>query len=104
MHSGLPLAHGYAVAFGMVAEARLSHRKTGLPQDAVDEISETVNRLYGPAPETMKNADALLEWMRFDKKNRGNRINFTLLEEIGKCAINIEAGEEEIREVLGSRR
>lgn len=103
LHSGQPLAHGYAVAYGMVAEAVLSHKKLGLPSESVREIRETIARLYGNPPETMRNTDLLLAWMKFDKKNRDNRINFSLLEKIGKCRVNVEATEAEIREAMEER-
>jgi 3-dehydroquinate synthase len=100
LHAGRPLAHGYAVAFGMIAEAVLSHHQLGLPLSSVDDIRQTVTRLYGDPPDTVRNTEALLGWMKFDKKNRDNRINFTLLESIGRCMIDREAGEEEIRQCL----
>ena len=97
LHAGQPIAHGYAVAYGMVVEAVLSRNKLGLPSEAVADIRDTVTRLYGNPPDTVKNADVLIEWMKFDKKNRNNRINFSLLEEIGKCRVDVEATVEEIR-------
>ncbi len=100
LHSGTPLAHGYAVAYGMVAEAVLSHNLLGFPSESVQDIRDTITRFYGTPPDTIKQVDLLLEWMKFDKKNRDNRINFSLLEKIGKCRVNVEAGVEEIREVL----
>lgn len=96
LHAGAPLAHGFAVAFGMVAEARLSILKTGLSMDTVQEIADTVTRLYGPSPALLDKIDTLIEWMRFDKKNNDNRINFTLLEVIGRCVINQTAEPVEI--------
>lgn len=100
MRSGHPMAHGYAVAYGMVIEAILSNRKLSLSAASVDEIREVLTRLYGNPPAILKNTDVLLEWMKFDKKNRNNRINFSLLEEIGKCRVDIEATIDEIREAL----
>ena len=100
LHAGHPLAHGYAVAHGMVAEALLSHIALGLPMAEVQEIRSTVTRLYGNPPDTLHQEDVLLEWMKFDKKNSNNRINFSLLMSIGKCRVNVEATEEEIRKVL----
>lgn len=101
LHSGHALAHGYAVAYGMVVEAVLSGKKLGLPLESVNEIRETITRLYGLPPETIRKTDVLLEWMKFDKKNRDNRINFTLLDAIGKCRINMVASEEEILQAFG---
>ncbi|TSA38296.1 MAG: 3-dehydroquinate synthase [Porphyromonadaceae bacterium] len=100
MHSGHPLAHGYAVAYGMIVEAVLSHNKLGLPSASVTDIRDTITRLYGNLPDTIRKTEVLIEWMKFDKKNRDNRINFSLLEGIGKCRVNVEATEEEIREVM----
>jgi 3-dehydroquinate synthase len=100
LHAGQPLPHGFAVAFGMITEAILSNRKCGLSPESVSDIRETVIRLYGEPPVTMKESDPLLGWMRFDKKNRDNTINFTLLDEIGSCRINQAGDDEEIREVL----
>jgi len=100
LHSGQPLAHGFAVAYGMIAEAVLSKHKLGLTDDSVNDIRETITRLYGLPPATILKKKILIEWMKFDKKNRDNRINFSLLEEIGKCRVNVEAGVEEIEGVL----
>jgi 3-dehydroquinate synthase len=100
LHSGQPLAHGYAVAYGMIMEAVLSHHKLGLPSGSVAEIRDTINRLYGNPPDIIKKTNVLLEWMKFDKKNRDNRINFTLLEEIGKYRIDQVATEQEIGEAI----
>ena len=100
LHAGHPLAHGYAVAYGMIVEAVLSHNKLGLPFESVIEIRDMITRLYGNPSDTIRNTDVMIEWMKFDKKNRDNRINFSLLEGIGKCRVNVEAGVEEIREAM----
>jgi len=100
LRSGDPLAHGYAVAYGMIAEAALSCNLLGLSAGAVSEICETITHLYGNPPVIIKDPEIMLGWMKFDKKNRDNHIIFTLLEEIGKNRVNLEVGEEEIRKVL----
>jgi 3-dehydroquinate synthase len=100
LHSGHPYHHGFAVAWGMMAEAWLSVKKLGFPQDDYQEIRETIIRLYGMPPAGFRNPEVLIPWMRFDKKNSGNQINFTLLERIGKCKVNCTATEEEITETL----
>jgi 3-dehydroquinate synthase len=42
----------------------------------------------------------LYNFMRHDKKNQGNNINFTLLANIGDIRINQTATEQEIEEML----
>lgn len=96
LHDGNPVPHGYAVAWGMVSEARLSSIKLGLPAASLEEIRQTITRLYGLPGPLLQDPGRILPWMRFDKKNTGDQINFTLLEEIGRCRINCTANEEEI--------
>jgi 3-dehydroquinate synthetase len=57
--------------------------------------------LYGNLPDTAELTEVLLGWMRFDKKNSNNQINFSLLDAIGNCRIDQVATEEEIRKALG---
>ncbi|MFH0760990.1 MAG: 3-dehydroquinate synthase [Bacteroidota bacterium] len=100
LQSGHPVPHGFAVAWGMITEAMLSQKKLGLSSESVRVIRDAVERLYGHSPAKLTDPDRLLSWMKFDKKNTGNRINFTLLEKIGKCRINCTATEEEIINVM----
>lgn len=95
-----PVPHGFAVAWGMIYEARLSHKQLNLPLESVHVMRDTIHRLYGHPPVHLTDPDRLLSWMKFDKKNTGNRINFTLLESIGKCRVNCNVTEEEIRKVM----
>jgi len=94
-----PVPHGFAVAWGMLAEARLSQQILNLPEASVQEIQRAIQNLFGTPPPGIIHPDALLNWMRFDKKNSGNQINFTLLEKIGQCRVNCTVSEEEIRKV-----
>lgn len=100
LHQRQPVPHGFAVAWGMVAEAMLSHKQLGLPLESVNLIRDSIKRMYGDPPVQVINPDRLLAWMKFDKKNAGNRINFTLLEKIGRYRVNCTVSEEEIRKVM----
>jgi 3-dehydroquinate synthase len=100
LESGHPVPHGYVVAWGMITEAKLSHKQLSLPLESVQVMRDTIHRLYGHPPVHLTDSDRLLSWMKFDKKNTGNRINFTLLERIGKCRVNCNVTEEEIRNVM----
>ena len=55
---------------------------------------------YGAFPFTCNDYDVLLEYMKHDKKNDSNRINFSLLSNVGDVRINQTATSEEILEVL----
>ncbi|NPA43025.1 MAG: 3-dehydroquinate synthase [Chlorobi bacterium] len=92
---GIPLTHGHAVALGMMIESLMSVEETGLPYSEYLEIRRVLESLYDPSPlKRIPSFDALLPYMRADKKNTGDRINFVLLERIGKAVWNRFPGEE----------
>jgi 3-dehydroquinate synthase len=96
LYDGRPILHGYAVAYGMICELYLSHLRLGLKMTDVIEISKLLKDIFGILPIDSDDYDELLRLMNHDKKNEDNRINFTLLEEIGKMQVNINASESEM--------
>ncbi len=97
-----PMPHGYAVAFGMLVEMILSHSVSGYPSS---ELYRYANYLkengYGSPAVDCDDYDALVEYMRHDKKNTTREtINFTLLSAPGKPLIDRTASEDEIRAAL----
>lgn len=102
LEHGYPLPHGYAVAFGMLVEMILSHTVVGYPSS---ELYRYANYLkengYGSPAVDCDDYDALVEYMRHDKKNTTREtINFTLLSAPGKPLIDRTASEGEIRAAL----
>ncbi len=95
-----PILHGYAVAFGLIAELYLSAIKTGFPQDKLRQTVSFIRENYGTVNINCKDYPALIELMRHDKKNKAGIINFTLLSEIGDIKLDQTATEEEIKEAL----
>jgi len=95
-----PILHGYAVAYGLVAELYLCCVKTGFPQDKMRQTVGLIKENYGKMPITCDDYPKLIELMHHDKKNVGTDINFTLLGGIGDIRINQTATEEEIKEAL----
>ena len=95
-----PILHGYAVAFGLIAELYLAVVKTGFPTDRMRQTVSFIRSCYGTLPITCDDYPELISLMRHDKKNRGNEINVTLLGGIGDIRINQAVSEEEVREAL----
>lgn len=95
-----PILHGYAVAFGLVAELYLSCLKTGFPTEKMRQTVSFIRQNYGSLPITCQDYDALITLMHHDKKNEGREINLTLLADIGDVRINQTASEDEIKEAL----
>lgn len=95
-----PIAHGYAVAWGCVAELVLSHMQMGFPADELRRFSSYVLEHYGAYFIECNDYPALLEYMHHDKKNDSEAINFTLLRDIGSVEVNCVCDESEIKIAL----
>ena len=92
--------HGYAVAWGLVCELFLSNARCDFPKDKLRQTVQFIREHYGDCNIDCKNYDRLYEFMRHDKKNEGDSINFTLLGGVGDIRINQKASREEIFEML----
>lgn len=95
-----PILHGYAVAFGLIAELYLSAVKTGFPTEQLRQTVEFIRKYYGILGITCDDYNELIALMHHDKKNRGNEINVTLLGGIGDIKINQTVEEAEVKEAL----
>lgn len=82
------MLHGYAVAMGLVGELYLSHKLEGFPSGTLRQVTGFVKEHYGAFPPSCKEVDELIELMGHDKKNRGGRINFTLLKDVGSLRLD----------------
>lgn len=95
-----PVLHGFAVAYGMIAELYLCHKKCRFPMTKVQEINSVLISIYGKYIISDNDFDALFNLMTHDKKNEKNLINFTLLIDIGQISIDQHCTREEIFEAL----
>ena len=95
-----PVLHGYAVAFGLIAELYLATTRTDFPTERMHQTVNFIRAYYGSLPITCNDYPELTELMHHDKKNRGNEINVTLLGGIGDIRIDQTITEEDIKEAL----
>ena len=87
---GKPVLHGEAISLGMILESNLSKINNEEKLEIASFISNTFSIPKKPP------LRALLEWMKSDKKNRKEKINFTLLNGIGSSIINQEFTFDEL--------
>ena len=99
-----PILHGYAVAFGLIAELYLSTILTGFPSADMYKTVQFIRENYGSLPITCNDYPELIDLMRHDKKNRGSQINCTLLEQIGTPHLDYSLNENYIKEALDFSR
>ena len=76
------LTHGEAIAIGMVCESYMSAKLLGFPFDVVDQIKETVLKIYGKIEILESDFDAITALLKHDKKNVGGNVNFVLLNKL----------------------
>jgi len=96
----IPLLHGEALAIGIICESYLSKKICGLDQKQFNDIIRYFLATFKKYKIKSKSFATLLEFMRNDKKNEGNKMQLSLLSEIGKCEINCVCNEEQLIESL----
>ncbi len=94
------LLHGEAIAIGMICEAYLATKKTGLSVSELESISNYLLSVFGHRTIEEKHFEQIIELIYQDKKNTGKIINSSLLKTIGDCAVNIPIGEPDIIDSL----
>jgi len=97
MNKSEQLLHGEAVGIGMICEAFISVEDAGLSREVLREITDCIIAVFGKYKLNGLEIADLIELMKKDKKNIGDKINFTLLDDIGKAKIDRSANSDLIR-------
>ncbi|MEM9672938.1 MAG: 3-dehydroquinate synthase [Cyclobacteriaceae bacterium] len=100
LESDTPLLHGEAIAVGMIAEAYLSVKHSGLVSKEAEEIEDFILAIFGQPKIPKDTLDAIVQLAKQDKKNDQTAIRCTLLESIGTARYDVSASEADIREAL----
>lgn len=91
------LLHGEAIAAGMICESCLSHLQYNLHHDQLNQIVDYILKTFNCQPIEEKSIPEIIEMMKNDKKNKHEKINFTLIPKIGEARINNYCTIEEIK-------
>ena len=95
------LRHGEAVAYGMLAAGKLSNEDGRLEIEDFELLQTTIKKL--PLPKLPEfDAENILKIMQRDKKVKDRKINFVLLEAIGKTVIVDSIERESIIKAMES--
>jgi 3-dehydroquinate synthase len=100
LHKGKPVPHGYAVAWGLVAEAVLSHMTMHFPSTDLHRLAHYVKAHYGAFYITCDDYDTLLELMHHDKKSQNGEINCSLLATCGNVKVNNTIDDADMKAAL----
>jgi 3-dehydroquinate synthase len=88
LESKNPLLHGEAIIIGMIIESYLSYKLDLISFEEYSEIKLTFKNIYKPYIFTDKDVDEILKLLIHDKKNEYGKVQYALLDGIGKCKIN----------------
>jgi len=100
-HDSEPLLHGEALAAGLVCEAFISMRVLGLPESDLQSISNFITWHFPHYRLKPSACNDIIAYMLKDKKiDSPGKINFSLLQSIGKSVVDQYPGEKLIRESM----
>jgi 3-dehydroquinate synthase len=94
------LLHGEAIAIGMICESYLSVKKQLLEHEDLETIQKYITSNYGSIKIFEDDFDGIINLSIHDKKNKGEKVLFTLLSEIGISVFDIEISKIEMKEAL----
>ena len=94
-----PLLHGEAVALGMAAALWLSVKLCGLDEKVLQDFEKQLPILLSEAEIMFSEADIepILGYLAHDKKNKGDKTQFVLLESLGKPIWDVEIPGDSLR-------
>jgi len=94
------LLHGEAISIGMILESYISHKILKMPYKQCLEIKKNMKSKFQKIKIDSKDSKSILKLIKFDKKNKGGKVLFVLLSEIGKSKIDIEVPKKTIIESI----
>jgi 3-dehydroquinate synthase len=97
-----PLLHGEAVALGMEAALWLSIKQCGLDEQVLKDYEKKLPMLLSETDITLSEADIepVLGYLAYDKKNKGEKPQFVLLEAVEKPVWDVDVEEEWVKAAL----
>jgi len=99
-HDRDPLLHGEAVAAGMICETYLSWKHNLISQPERDEVIGYLSGMFDHYPIAGETHDEMLKIMQADKKNKGGKICFVLLDGMGRFQTDVSFDPKIIFESL----
>ena len=95
--------HGEAVAWGMIAAARVAVSAGKLAADEEQRIEEAILRL-GPLPKVDTDSIQIVRLLRTDKKTRNGVVHFVLPRQIGRVEIDSDISEQAVIDAVDALR
>ncbi len=88
LKSATPLLHGEAIAIGMILESYISKEKGLLSSDEFHQIKYTLTDIFEKHNFTKNDIELIQDLLIHDKKNEYGKVQFALINGIGKIIVN----------------
>lgn len=88
------LLHGEAIAVGMILESYISLKKKLISAEAYSQIKETLKSIFGIIEILENDLAPICDFLIHDKKNEYGKVQFVLLDGIGKVKLNQEVATD----------
>ncbi len=98
LESATPLLHGEAIAIGMILESYISKEKGLLSNEEFHQIKYTITDIFEKHVITENDIKSIQNLLIHDKKNEYGKVQFALINGIGKTIINQSVDTELIIE------
>lgn len=95
-----PVAHGHAVALGMIAESYISYKLNLLTERELMDICLYISQLYEALFFNEEERKAILQLINHDKKNASGKVKMALLNGIGSSSWDVVVEEKLIMDAL----
>lgn len=100
LKTGNIIPHGEAVALGMIAETHLAFLENLISEEIANTVIENIRKFYPYISIKDFKNDDIINLMINDKKNNHGKINFSLIEGIGKCNYDYKVSADNIEKSL----
>ena len=84
------LLHGEAIAIGMILATYISTKTLSFPKEKLEKITKVLRQRYKKVNFNLKEINAIIELLIYDKKSSNGKVQFVLLEDFGKYKIDCE--------------
>jgi len=98
--SGFKVGHGMAVALGMIAAAKISHKMGYLDKAELLRLRNLIQRAGLPATMPKLDIEKLIEAIKHDKKVLRGKVRFILLKTLGNAFITDEVSLSSVKQIL----
>jgi len=94
------LLHGEAIAIGMILTNYISFIQLGFPEQTLSDTSHYIIKKFNKYIFSKEDINAIINLLKFDKKNYNDKVLFVLLNDIGNYKLNCEVSNSLILEAF----